>query len=639
MTARAARPAIVGVAAIFLLLLPVLSPGATAPPRPAPGTSVSIEGGSRVVLRSGRDLVLAAAVAKGEGWTAFTRRLCDPSVAWTAVRKAGGGASQPARGQVVELPFALLSEAMKVRVLRAAFPADGTRSESGPGGEERVWVHSPALSPLETWGEGLWEAAFWFTGDGARFTRLRRSGAPGDPQLLVGETVMIPVELLRPGLRPLVAPDAARAAGAPDWPKVLAPMEAVAETALPGLSPDVDAASAPHGGEAPGSTSGLEQTKEHGLTYGSDARGRFAIYPLKPGEALYSAVVVRYTGRVDPDEVNEVAAEIQRVNGIADVTAIPVGYRVKIPLELLEPEFLPAGDPLRADYDRTRAEAQKFRNPEKARNLEGVHVILDAGHGGVDPGAIANGVNEHEYVYDVMCRLKKKLEDETGAVVHPIVRDTKIGYSVRDARTLRADGAEEILTDPRHVNEDSSDTTVGVNLRWYLANSILRKLTASGTRPDRVVFLSLHADSLHPSLRGGMVYIPGERYRRGTFGSTSGVYSRYREAREKSLVSFTRDDRLRSEGLSRELAGQIVDSMRRQKLAVHPDLPVRDRIIRRKRAWVPAVLRANQVPAKVLVEIANLNNVADARLLQDAKFRDRSAAALVDALTRYFRKP
>src|SRR5256885_11217725 len=36
-------------------------------------------------------------------------------------------------------------------------------------------------------------------------------------------------------------------------------------------------------------------------------------------------------------------------------------------------------------------------------------------------------------------------------------------------------------------------------------------------RSEKVVFLSIHADSLHPSLRGAMIYIPGERYVQGSY--------------------------------------------------------------------------------------------------------------------------
>ncbi len=65
--------------------------------------------------------------------------------------------------------------------------------------------------------------------------------------------------------------------------------------------------------------------------------GEYAVYRLQRGEALYSAVVVRFTGQLLAVQVNETAMEIAARSGIDDVTDISVGYPVKIPLDLLLP--------------------------------------------------------------------------------------------------------------------------------------------------------------------------------------------------------------------------------------------------------------------------------------------------------------
>jgi N-acetylmuramoyl-L-alanine amidase len=51
---------------------------------------------------------------------------------------------------------------------------------------------------------------------------------------------------------------------------------------------------------------------------------------------------------------------------------------------------------------------------------------------------------------------------------------------------------------------------------------------------------------------------------------------------------------------------------------------------------VPAVIRYNAVPAKVLVEICNLNNEEDRRQLQTREFRQKVAEAVVAALLDYY---
>src|SRR6185503_964671 len=104
-------------------------------------------------------------------------------------------------------------------------------------------------------------------------------------------------------------------------------------------------------------------------------------------------------------------------SGIDDVHAIPVGFPVKIPLEYLTEDFLPADDPRAQEYRREKAEASQFAVPLRAEGLAGVRVIVDAGHGGRDTGTLHAGVWESTYVYDVACRLRKVLAERTKAEV------------------------------------------------------------------------------------------------------------------------------------------------------------------------------------------------------------------------------
>ena len=62
-----------------------------------------------------------------------------------------------------------------------------------------------------------------------------------------------------------------------------------------------------------------------------------------------------------------------------------------------------------------------------------------------------------------------------------------------------------------------------------------------------------------------------------------------------------------------------------------------DSIIRSKgRRWLPAVLRGNQVPTKVLVEMLNLSNKDDAAVLEKARNREKLATALADGILTHF---
>ena len=80
----------------------------------------------------------------------------------------------------------------------------------------------------------------------------------------------------------------------------------------------------------------------------------------------------------------------------------------------------------------------------------------------------------------------------------------------------------------------------------------------------------------------------------------------------------------------------MVGAFRGQGLAVQAQKPVRDRVLRGRSSWLPAVLRGNAIPAKVLVEMVNLSNADDAAVLGAAADRDRLARALVQGLFEHF---
>ncbi len=382
----------------------------------------------------------------------------------------------------------------------------------------------------------------------------------------------------------------------------------------------------------------VPETEPPNLVFGEDGKGRYAVYRLRKGEALYSAVVVRFTGRLDAADVNDLALRLAERSGIADVHAIPVGYPVKIPLEFLSEEFLPKDDARYVERAREKAETAQFSRPEVARGLAGVRVILDAGHGGRDTGTLHGGVWEATYVYDVACRLRKVLTESTRAEVLMTTKDGAIGWTVPNQDRLRPRRSQFLLTRPPYALDDPA---VGVNLRWYLANSLLRRPASDGAKvsPEKTVFLSLHADSLHPSVRGAMIYVPGERYLRDRYGKSGADYAAYREVREEPVVSFNRKERIASEGASTALASGLVAALRDAGLPVHAFSPVRTHVIRGGREWVPAVLRYNRVPNRALVELANLGNDEDRALIVTKAFRQSLAEALAAGLVSFFGGP
>ncbi len=543
---------------------------ASAVPGAAATLRVSAGSGMVAAYDAADGLFLEAVPERGEGMLRFAERLCGTTGRASEVSAANGGARRLLKGVRYRVPFELLTGEYQLLVARALFAGDEAEAD---GWRHRVRAPEGAGPP------SLWRVSEWFTGRGDNYRNLRAANGLDAEDLQLGQVLWIPGDMLRPAFRAVLPPPTA---------------------AL--------------------------------LEYGEDARGEYAVYRLQKGEALYSSVVVRFTGRVFAEDVNSVADTVAERSGIRDVTDIPIGYRVKVPLDLLQPEFLPPAHPRRREYEEGLMASARFSNQVTADRLQGVTVVLDAGHGGADVGASMGGVWESLYVYDIMLRCRRILEASTAARVISTTQDGS-GPSILERDRLPYSKSHRVLTTPNYRIEDS---TVGVHLRWYLVNSIFRQTVAAGADSARLVFVSIHADSLHPSLRGAMAYVPGARYRGGTYGKSGAVYAARREVREGPRVSFSRTELVRSEGLSRDLAASVLDRFAAAGLAIHPDKPIREKVIRQRRAWVPAVLRYNAIPAQILLEVCNLANADDRALIQTRDFRQRVAEAIAQGILDYY---
>lgn len=340
-------------------------------------------------------------------------------------------------------------------------------------------------------------------------------------------------------------------------------------------------------------------------------RNGVAVYRLKKGEALYSAVVMRFTGVDEAEEVLRIADEVAKLSGIKDVTKIPAGYPVKIPRDLLLPEYLPKDSAERRQWEEEQRAVEAAEVKVEAPKLEGIYIVLDAGHGGKDTGAIAGGLWESTYVYDIYIRLHNLLKERTKAQVYPLVQDNKSRFTVVPSDRLPQHRRHSVLTSPPYGLDDPQK---GVNLRWKMANQKMAELKKKGVPPENVVFLSIHADALHPSVRGATIYIPGATYAKAP----------------------SRKEALRAEALSKALAEGTIDSLYRSGVAIHPYQPIRNRIIRTRRYWLPAVLKMNYIPTKLLVEVANLNNPQDREAIATQAFRQTFAESVMDALVSFY---
>jgi len=588
----------------------------------SPIATAQINNELRASLTRDYELEVLVQPHDGDAWTRLAKRVTGDAANWETIAAYSQLDDRLQSEQKVRVPFALLRPSLQRDVIKALFPND----HSTAGGWQHVVAGTYGIE-----GESLWNIAEWLTGDGANYTLIRKANPSQGLSTRKGDVILVPKRLLTAAFGgSMEEENAPKTAAEVRQPADDPVQRAAADENVPETTAQPLGTAALTPSPIPASTPSLSPAS---LSYVRTGAEPYAVYRLQPGEALYSSVAIRFTGRVYSKDVGDVVERIVKFNEIDDVARIPANYPVKIPIALLLPEYLPQDDPARVAREATRRESAKVARRTRAAGLSGVQVILDAGHGGRDVGTEHEDVWESTYVYDVACRLKALLEKKSAAKVSMTTKSKSRGFAFTDSNVL--DGASDhyVQTTPKYLLDDA---IVGVNLRWYLANSLFRRAIKQGLAREKVLFLSIHADSLHPSLRGAMAYIPGAGYVPPSYRKNGDIYLTREEVREQPTVKQSREEALAAEGLSRDFAESIMTSFRNLGLKVHPFEAVRDNVVRGGHEWVPAVIRYNQVPTRMLLEVCNLGNRSDRELIKTAKYRQQLAEGIYRGMIDFY---
>lgn len=544
----------------------------------------SLSGDAAAILRNGRLLFLECRPPRGSGAKTFLEQYLADSDQISVYADKG----------TVAIPFKSLKPEVGRTVLLAVFKSDYVDADG--------WHHRVLYADGPEGQETLWTLCEWLTGKGANMDAVAKANRLSETTLRRGQEVLFPLGMLPDVMRQPVAPRAPVV----EEPEPFAELDTVTRT----------------------------------LTYVTENGKPYAVYRLRKGEALYTAVVVRFTDLHDNDSILKACKDVQEASGIKDVHSMEPGIPIRIPVEMLSDRYKPESSPERQEYEETIQEARRLRTSRvRTKDLEGVVVILDPGHGGEAPGAESRKYDlyEDEIAYDIACRIKALLETQTHAKVYVTLSDRSQGYNPTDKKRFSHDTDEVLQTTPNYNNENAKTS---VNLRWYLANSIYNKEVKAGTDPMKIVFTSVHFDALYDQrLRGAMVYIPGARHRRDQEGGYSNpIYRQFKEVKEQPYFKASSAELRRDEAVSRNFAETLLVELGKKRIKRHDaGDPIRSQIRQNGGVvYVPAVLRNNKVPTKVLIECANFTNETDCTRAAEPVWRQYFAEAYVNALKSYY---
>lgn len=239
-------------------------------------------------------------------------------------------------------------------------------------------------------------------------------------------------------------------------------------------------------------------------------------------------------------------------------------------------------------------------NPDAHKPRSGLPVVvIDPGHGGVDPGAVGGkGIYEKDIVLAVALALKSELE-KSGR------------FKVSATRT--------------------DDVFVSLDDRLRLSRSA-----------DADLFVSLHADSLGDDsvadrIRGATVYTLSSR--------ASDEQARLMAEKENrsDLIAGLAPVAAEHEN---DVANILIDLMKRETADFAADFS--NVLVSHLRGAVPLshkprrsaafkVLKQTRTPA-VLIELGYLSNATDRKLLRSAAWQEKAALSIASSVTAYFAK-
>ncbi|MBT6093851.1 MAG: N-acetylmuramoyl-L-alanine amidase [Rhodospirillaceae bacterium] len=231
------------------------------------------------------------------------------------------------------------------------------------------------------------------------------------------------------------------------------------------------------------------------------------------------------------------------------------------------------------------------RKPPLRPSTERYTVVIDPGHGGVDPGTIGNSGVYEKHVTLAMARAIRAALEKSGRFNVKLTRDRDIFIRLRDR---------------------------------------IRRARDAGAK----LFISIHADSIKNSkISGPSVYTLSER---ASDKEAAALADKENKADLIAGIDLTHQDALVADILIDLAQRESMNKSARFAEMLVGEMKKRTKVLRNTHRFAGfAVLKAPDVPS-VLLELGFLSNPQDERALRDRRYRARMAAGVAEAVDAYF---
>lgn len=207
---------------------------------------------------------------------------------------------------------------------------------------------------------------------------------------------------------------------------------------------------------------------------------------------LYNAL--RYNDKTFKDSISSTGLSEMKIDLLPKV-----GLKITLPLKKENTVSCDLGADAKSlriivKGPKTKVVAPKAKSIDPSLRIKGgKRVVLDAGHGGADYGAIRDGINEKDITLDVTKRTEAILLAKGVSVEMTRRRDETVSLQ---ERTIFTDSKNPNIFVSIHVNSSTGKVASGVETHYYhpesldLANTVHCQLAGDIKCPDRGLFKS-----------------------------------------------------------------------------------------------------------------------------------------------------